>query len=106
MRIPLVYGSSASLDNIILVVYHKNVPMIIQSLGSNGYLSLIYSLIAHSITLASRRSRPHGGRRMITKFIPKDLKRGVEDAAIRNNEIRLQIFPHLVLRSRRDRKGR
>ena len=40
MRIPLVYGSSAPLDNIL---YHKNVPMIIQRLGSNGYLSLIYS---------------------------------------------------------------
>ena len=44
MRIPLVYGSSAHLDN---VLYHKNVPMIIQSLGSNGFLSLIYRLIAH-----------------------------------------------------------
>ena len=51
MRIPLVYGSSAPLDNIL---YHKNVPMIIQSLGSDGYLSLTYSLIAHSITLSSR----------------------------------------------------
>ena len=49
MRIPLVYGSSAHLDN---VLYHKNVPMIIQSLGSNGFLSLIYRLIAPSITLA------------------------------------------------------
>ena len=48
MRIPLVYGSSAPLDNIL---YHKNVPMIMQSLGSNGYLPSIYSLIAHSITL-------------------------------------------------------
>ena len=49
LRIPPVYGSSAPLDNIL---YHKNVPMIMQSLGSNGYLSFIYSLIAHSITLA------------------------------------------------------
>ena len=49
MRIPLVYGSSAPLDN---MLYHENVPMIIQSLGSNGFLSLIYSLLAHSITLA------------------------------------------------------
>ena len=49
MRIVLVYGSSVPLDNIL---YHENVPMIMQSLGSNGYLSLIYSLIAHSITLA------------------------------------------------------
>ena len=51
MRIPLVvHGLSAPLvDNIL---YHKNVPMIIQSLGSTGFLSLIYSLIAHSITLA------------------------------------------------------
>ena len=49
MRIPLVCGSSAPLDN---NLFHKNVPMIIQSLGSNGHLSLIYSLIliAHSIT--------------------------------------------------------
>ena len=36
MRIPLVYGSSAPLDDLL---YHKNVPMIIRSLGSNGYLS-------------------------------------------------------------------
>ena len=35
---------------------------------------------------------------MITKFIPKYQKRGVEDAGIRNNELRLQIPPHLVLR--------
>ena len=35
---------------------------------------------------------------MITKFIPKDQKRGVEDAAIRNNEMGLYIPPHLVLR--------
>ena len=48
-KIRKIYGFSAPLDNIL---YHKNVPMIIQSLGSNGYLSLIYSLIAHSITLA------------------------------------------------------
>ena len=34
---------------------------------------------------------------MITKFIPKDQKRGVEDAAIRNNEMRVKIPPHLVL---------
>ena len=47
MRIPLVYGSSAPLDNIL---YHENVPMIIQSLCSNGYLSSIYRTIAHSIT--------------------------------------------------------
>ena len=26
---------------------------------------------------------------LTTKFIPKDQKRGVEDAAIRNNELRL-----------------
>ena len=49
MIIPVVYGSSEPLGNIL---YHKNVPMIMQSLGSNGYLSLIYSLIAHSITVA------------------------------------------------------
>ena len=49
MRAPLVYGSSAPLD---IILYHKNVPMIIQSLGSNGYLSLIYSLIAHPVTPA------------------------------------------------------
>ena len=48
MRIPLVYGSSAPLDNIL---YHKNVPVIMQSLGSIGYLPLIHRLIAHSITL-------------------------------------------------------
>ena len=63
-RIPLVYGSSAPLDNIL---YHENVPMIIQNLGSNGYLSLIYSLIAHSIkqslksivwTIPSNRQSP------------------------------------------------
>ena len=48
LRIPLVYGSSAPLDNIL---YHKDAPMIIQSLGSSGYLSLIYSLITHSITI-------------------------------------------------------
>ena len=47
MRIHLVYGSSAPLDDIL---YHENVPMIIQSVGSYGYLSLIYSLIGHSIT--------------------------------------------------------
>ena len=35
---------------------------------------------------------------MITNFIPKDQERGVEYAAIRNNEMRLQIPPHLVLR--------
>ena len=61
MRIPLVYGSSAPLDNIL---YHKNVPMIIQSLGSNGCLSLIYSLIVHSITFAYlyfRLARSAGG---------------------------------------------
>ena len=53
MRMPLVYGSSAPLDNIL---YHNNVPMIIRSFGSNDYLSLIYSLIAHSITnVRSRR---------------------------------------------------
>ena len=34
------------------ILYHENVPMIIQGLGSIGYLSLIYSLIAQSITLA------------------------------------------------------
>ena len=49
MRIPLVYGLSAPLENI---VSHENVPVIIQNLGSNGYLSLIYSLTAHFITLA------------------------------------------------------
>ena len=49
MRVTLVYGSSAPLDNIL---YHENFPIIIQSLDSNCYLSLIYSLIAHSITLA------------------------------------------------------
>ena len=32
------------------------------------------------------------------KVHPKDQKRGVEDAAIRNNEMRLYIPPHLVLR--------
>ena len=32
------------------VLYHKNVLMIIQNLGSHDYLSLIYSLIAHSTT--------------------------------------------------------
>ena len=53
MRIPVVYGSSTPLDNIL---YHKNVPMIKQSLGSNGYLSLIYSLIAHSITLVYKQT--------------------------------------------------
>ena len=47
MRIPEIYGLSAPLENIL---YHKNVSMIVQGLGSNGYLSLIYSLIAHSIT--------------------------------------------------------
>ena len=36
MRIPLVYGLSVPLQDIL---YRKNVPMIIQSLGSNGYLS-------------------------------------------------------------------
>ena len=35
----------------ILQVYRKNVPMIIQSLGSTGYISLFFSSIAHSITL-------------------------------------------------------
>ena len=39
MRIPLVHESSAPSDNI---QYNKNVPMVIQILGSNGYLSLIY----------------------------------------------------------------
>ena len=43
MRIPLVYGSSVPLDNIL---YHKNVPMIIQIIGCNGYISLTYSLVA------------------------------------------------------------
>ena len=47
MRIPLVCRSSAQLDNIL---YHKNVPMSIQSLCSNGYLSLISRLIPHSNT--------------------------------------------------------
>ena len=49
--------------------------MFIQSLGSNGFLSLIYSVIANSITLAHPEcpiSRPHGGLWMITKFTPKD----------------------------------
>ena len=58
---------------------------------------LIYST-SHQPTLDSRICRPHGYWRMITKFIPKDQERGVEDAAIRNNEMRLQIPPHLVLR--------
>ena len=49
MRIALIYGLSAPLEDIL---YHKNVPMTIQSVGSNGYLSLTYSIIAHSITLA------------------------------------------------------
>ena len=58
-----------------------------------GYLTfsisyLIYST-SHWPTLDSRICRPHCGRRMITKFIPKDQERGVEDAAIRNNEMRL-----------------
>ena len=66
--------------------------MIIQSLGATRYLSLFYSLIAHSITLA------HPGESCMqttwrstddNKFIPKDQGRGVEDAAIRNNEMRL-----------------
>ena len=48
MRILLVNRSSAPLDKVLY--NHNNVPMIIQSLGFNGYLSLIYSLIAHSIT--------------------------------------------------------
>ena len=34
------------------VLYHKNVPMIIQNLGNMGCLSLFYSPIAHFITLA------------------------------------------------------
>ena len=34
------------------ILYHKNVPMIMQSLGSTGNLSFFYSLIAHSVTLA------------------------------------------------------
>ena len=38
---------------------------------------------------------------MITKFIPKDQERGVEHVAIRNNEMRLWIPPHLVFRLRR-----
>ena len=44
LRIPLVYGSSAPLDNIL---YHKNVPMIIESLGSNGYLPLMSNSTLH-----------------------------------------------------------
>ena len=34
------------------ILYHETVPMIIQSLGSTDYLSLFYSPISHSITLA------------------------------------------------------
>ena len=45
--IPQIYELSALLENIL---YHKNVHVMIQSLGSNGYLSLVYSQIAHSIT--------------------------------------------------------
>ena len=45
--IPQIYGLSVPLANI-LPVYHKNVPMIIQSLGSYGHVSSIYSLLAHS----------------------------------------------------------
>ena len=77
--------------------------MIIQSLGSNGYLSLIYSLIAHSITLA------HPGYSYMQTALKsmddnevhsKGLERGVEDAAIRNTEMRLSIPPDIVVRSR------
>ena len=33
------------------ILYHKNISMIMQSVGSTGYPSLFYSPIAHSITL-------------------------------------------------------
>ena len=65
---------------------------------------LVYST-SHQPTLDSGICRSHGGQRMITKFIPTDQKRGVEDAAVQNNEMRQQIPPHLVLRPRRGGKG-
>ena len=80
MRISLIYGLSAPIEN---MLYHKNVPMIIQSVGSNGYLSLICSTPSRWPTLHSRICRPHVGRRMITKFILKDQEGWVKDAAIR-----------------------
>ena len=43
---------------------------------------LVYST-SHWPTLDSWTCRPHGGRRMITKFIPKKRDRRVEDAASR-----------------------
>ena len=52
--------------------------MIIQSLGSTGYLSLFYSRIAHSITLAhpGYSYKQTGGRWMVKKFIPKGQEKG------------------------------
>ena len=35
------------------ILYRKNIPTVIQSLGSTGDLPLFYSLIAHSITRPS-----------------------------------------------------
>ena len=56
MRIALVYGSSVPLHNIL----YQNIPMTIQSLGSNGcqYLIYWYSLIAHSITAVDEKVEP------------------------------------------------
>ena len=65
MIIPQIYGSSTSLDDIL---HHKNVPMIRQSLGSNCYLSLIYSLTAHSITYLCHNT---GAARYSFMFNPK-----------------------------------
>ena len=105
MRIPLVFGSSAPLE---IILCHKNVLMIIQSLGFNGYLSLIYSLIPHSITLAHpEQSSKQTTRRSMddNEVHPKRPEKGVEDAAIRNNDMSLKIPPHLVVRSRRHGQG-
>ena len=47
-------------------MYHKNVLMIIQSLGFTGYPSLSYGLIAHSTTLAHpEQSHKHTSRRLM-----------------------------------------
>lgn len=41
------------------ILYHKNIPSIIQSLGSTDYVSLFYSPIAGSITSIQYRSNSH-----------------------------------------------
>ena len=79
------------------ILCHKNVPMIIQSIDSTGYLSLVHSPLAHSIKLPHpeysymQTTRPSTDDNEVH---PKNRKRGVEDAAVGHNGMRLYRLPH------------